>query len=147
MNRHSASTTTDRVLESGDFEALLEFRDGLRRFLRWSEERARSAGITPTQHQLLLSIRGHRGPPSLRDIAEHLLLKHHSAVELVDRAESAGLVERYRDRADHRVVRVRLTSDGDGKLQALAVAHIEELSRTGATLAGLWNHLPTGGGA
>ena len=132
----------DRELETADFEALLEFRDGLRRFLRWSEECAKAADITPSQHQLLLAIRGHRGPSSVSDIAGHLLFRHHSAVEPVDRAEAAGLVERAGDDRDHRVVRVRLTDAGELKLQALGAAHLEELSRTGAALAGLWRRLP-----
>jgi len=136
-------TPGDRELETADFEALLEFRDGLRRFLRWSEECAKAADITPSQHQLLLAIRGHRGPSSVSDIAAHLLLRHHSAVELVDRAEAAGLVERAGDDRDHRVVRVRLTDAGERKLQALGAAHLEELSRTGAALAGLWRRLPS----
>ena len=134
----------DRELDTADFEQLLEFRDGLRRFLRWSEESAKAAGVTPSQHQLLLAIRGHRGPSSVSDIAAHLLLRHHSAVELVDRAEAAGLVEREGDEEDHLVVRVRLTSDGERRLQSLGAAHLEELSRTGTALAGLWRRLPTG---
>jgi DNA-binding MarR family transcriptional regulator len=135
---------SDRPLETSDFEELLEFRDGLRRFMRWSDDCAKSAGITPSQHQLLLAIRGHRGPSSVSDIASHLLLRHHSTVELVDRAEVAGLVERVGDDEDHRVVRVRLSAEGERKLQALSTAHLEELSRIGSRLAGLWRRLPAG---
>jgi DNA-binding MarR family transcriptional regulator len=145
---------TETQLSDADFERLLEFRDGLRRFLHWSEERAHEAGMTPAQHQLLLAVRGHgtghgsgRGAgggsgPSMSDLAGHLLLRHHSTVELVDRAEGAGLVVRATDPDDHRVVRVSLTAEGEGRLHALAEAHLQELSRTRAGFAGLWSHLP-----
>ena len=55
-------------------------------------DQARAAGLTPAQHQLLLAVRGHDGDPTIGDVAEHLMLRHHSAVELVDRAERAGLL-------------------------------------------------------
>ena len=129
-------------LSDADFERLLEFRDGLRRFLRWSEERAREAGMTPAQHQLLLAVRGHGSTPSVRDLADHLLLRHHSAVELVDRAERAGLVTRLSDQDDHRVVRVTLTAEGERRLQALTDAHVQELARTRQRFTALWSHLP-----
>lgn len=129
-------------LDDGDFARLLEFRDGLRRFLRWSEQQARSAGLTGAQYQLLLAIRGHDGEPSVSDIAAHLLLRHHSAVELADRAERAGLVRRSVDEADQRVVRLQLTSDGEACLAKLAAAHLEELSRLRPRFDVLWTHLP-----
>ncbi len=89
---------TDRnQLSDEDFAELLRFRDALRRFLRWSEARAKEAGLTPAQHQLLLAIRGHDGDPTIGDVADHLLLRHHSVVELVDRAERGGLVHRLAD--------------------------------------------------
>lgn len=134
---------SDGAFDTADYEDLLAFRDGLRRFLRWSDDRAKAAGITASQHQLLLAIKGHRGPSSVSDIASHLLLRHHSVVELVDRAEAAGLVEREGDDRDHRVVRVHLSAIGEQKLRSLTEAHIEELSRVGATFAGLWRRLPT----
>ncbi len=77
-------------------ERLAELRYGLRSFLHWSAEQAKSAGLTPTQHQLLLAIRAseeERGP-TVSDIAAVLLIRHHSAVELVDRAQEAGLIVR-----------------------------------------------------
>jgi DNA-binding MarR family transcriptional regulator len=118
-------------LSDADFERLLQFRDGLRHFLRWSEDEAKRSGLTPAQHQLLLAIRGHRGgAPSVGDIAEHLLLRHHSVVELVDRAGNAGLVERRVDPEDHRVVRLELTELGEAKLTELSAAHLAELVRS-----------------
>ncbi len=135
---------TSAPLRDEDFGRLLAFRDGLRRFQRWSEEQAKAVGLTGAQHQLLLAIRGHGGPPSIRDVAEHLLLRHHSVVELVDRAVSAGLVEREDDAHDQRVVRLRLTDVGEGRVAALAGAHLEELSRLRARFDSLWADLPGG---
>jgi DNA-binding MarR family transcriptional regulator len=133
-------------LTDKEFENLLAFRDGLRRFLRWSEEQAHKADVTPAQHQLLLAVRGHGSSPSVTDLAAHLLLRHHSTVELVDRAVRAGLVRRFTDETDHRVVRVALTAQGERRLYALSEAHLQELSRIAPRLALLWNELPNGEG-
>jgi DNA-binding MarR family transcriptional regulator len=103
-----------RRLRDEDFARLLAFRDGLRRFLSWSESQAGAVGLTASQHQLLLAVRGHGSPPSIGEVAGHLLLRHNSAVELVDRAVAAGLVERIGDDEDHRVVRLRLTKEVPG---------------------------------
>lgn len=130
------------TLTDADFERLLAFRDGLRRFLHWSDDQAKGVGLTGAQHQLLLAVRGHGSPPSIREVAEHLLLRHHSAVELVDRAEAAGLLERVDDRDDQRVVRLRLTPTGTEKVESLAAAHLEELSRLRTRFATLWDDLP-----
>jgi DNA-binding MarR family transcriptional regulator len=113
------------------YARLLALRTGLRRFLHWSEQQAANAGLTPAQHQLLLAIRGHPDPrgPTIGDVAEYLLLRHHSAVGLVDRADSAGLVVRERDQDDHRVVRLHLTTDGCRRLEALSALHLQELER------------------
>src|SRR5579864_2385786 len=97
-------------LSDADYERLLALRTGLRHFQRWSEQQASAAGLTPAQHQLLLAIRGHgdqRGP-TVGEIADYLLLRHHSTVGLIDRADAAGLVVRTRDPEDHRIVRLRL---------------------------------------
>ncbi len=132
-----------RGLSDGDLRRLLAFRDGLRRFLHWSTQQAEAVGLTGTQHQLLLAIRGHGDPPpSIRDVADHLLLRHHSAVELVDRAENAGLVRRIDDPDDQRIVRLELTRRGNQKLESLAAAHLEELSRLRAQFTSLWDDLP-----
>jgi DNA-binding MarR family transcriptional regulator len=132
------------TLTDADYRRLLSFRDGLRRFLHWSEERAKAVGLTSSQHQLMLAVRGHSGPPSIGELAEHLMLRHHSVVELVDRAERAGLVERRPDQDDQRVVRLHLTASGDRKLAALSAAHLEELSRLRGHFDTLWNDLPDG---
>jgi DNA-binding MarR family transcriptional regulator len=99
--------------------------------MHWSEHQAANAGLTPAQHQLLLAIRGHPDPrgPTIGEVADYLLLRHHSAVGLVDRADCAGLVVRERDQEDHRVVRLHLTKDGNRRLEALSALHLQELER------------------
>jgi DNA-binding MarR family transcriptional regulator len=122
-----------------DYATLLGVRTELRRFLHWSEEQARASGLTPAQHQLMLAVKGHRGPagPTIGDVAGYLALRHHSAVELVDRAEKAGLVERRRDDADHRVIHLSLTADGEERIQRLSRLHLAELRQLAPLLAGL----------
>jgi DNA-binding MarR family transcriptional regulator len=131
------------VLRDADYEDLLALRTGLRRFVRWSEQQAEDAGLTPAQHQLLLAIRGHpdRRGPTVGEVADYLLLRHHSAVGLVDRAVAAKLVKRVRDPEDHRVVRLQLTAAGSKRLEALSEAHLEELGRLGRTLPTAWRGL------
>ena len=123
-------------LDRADFENLLAFRTGLRRFLHWSQTQAQAAGLTPAQHQLLVAIKGHPGgqPPTVGDLAGYLLLRHHSAVELVDRAAAAGVVQRCPDPADGRVTRVGLTADGESRLARLAPAHLDELRQLAPVL-------------
>lgn len=116
-------------MSASDFQNLLAFRTSLRRFLHWSQTQARTVGLTPAQHQLLVAIKGHPGAydPTISDLAEYLLLRHHSVVELVDRAANAGLVKRSRDAEDGRLTRVALTPDGEDRLSRLGPAHLDEL--------------------
>jgi DNA-binding MarR family transcriptional regulator len=130
---------TPRSLTDADFQRLLAFRTSLRRFLHWSDTQATAAGLTAAQHQLLLVVRGSAEPgPTISDVAEALLLRHHSTVGLVDRAEKAGLVERCVDTADKRVVRLRLTPFGEELLGRLSAAHLEELERLAPAMREVW---------
>ena len=89
---------TEPALSDDGYKALASFRYGLRRFLHFSEEAARAAGLTPAQHQLLLAVRGHdgEGPPTIGEVAEHLQLKVHSTGELVGRTvASSGIRENH----------------------------------------------------
>jgi DNA-binding MarR family transcriptional regulator len=112
------------------FIAQAEFRYQIRRFLHFSEAAARRAGLHPQQYQLLLAIRGL--PPehqaTIGHLAERLQLQHHSAVELINRAERRGFVKRTGDRADRRQVIVHLTKKGETLLTKLAQEHRNELS-------------------
>jgi DNA-binding MarR family transcriptional regulator len=130
-------------LTDADYEDLLALRTGLRRFLRWTEQQAEEAGLTPAQHQLLLAIRGHSDPngPTIGEVADYLLLRHHSAVGLIDRADAAGLVERVRDPEDHRLVRLQLTATGTKRLEALSAHDLEELQRMARKLPSIWRGL------
>jgi DNA-binding MarR family transcriptional regulator len=130
-------------LTDADYQRLLELRTGLRLFLHWSEQQAASAELTPAQHQLLLAIRGHPDPrgPTIGDVATHLLLRHHSAVGLVDRAEAAGMVKRTQDPDNLSAVRLRLTDEGSRRLAALSELHLEELAHLAPTMHALWDAL------
>lgn len=110
---------------------LAQFRYALRRFLRFSEQAARAAGVTPLQHQLLLGVAGFtgRGWATVSELAEFLQMRHNAVVGLVDRAGRAGLVRKGRDRNDRRVVRVGLTPRGRHLLVALSRLHEQELRR------------------
>jgi DNA-binding MarR family transcriptional regulator len=127
-------------LSQRDYTSLLKFRTVLRRFERWSEQQARHVGLTPAQHQLLLAVKGHpdRRGPTLREVAEYLNVRHHSAVGLADRAVESGLVLRTRDAGDGRVVRITLTTLGAERIGQLSELHLAELGR----LTRLLEHLP-----
>jgi DNA-binding MarR family transcriptional regulator len=112
-----------------EYENLLAFRTGLRHFLHRSHSQARAVGLPPAQHQLMVAVKGHPDgkDPAISDLAGYLLLRHHSAVELVGRATAAGLVERYADAEDGRIIRVRLTANGEARLSRLTPALLGEL--------------------
>lgn len=126
-----------------DFEHLLELRTGLRRFLRWSEAQAQAVGLTGAKHQLLLAVKGHPDPagPTVGELADYLVLRHHSAVELVDRAAKDGLVKRTPEPTNKSIVRVTLTRAGAAKLDTLASAHLEEIAHLAPTMRTLWRQL------
>lgn len=133
----------EMALSQADFTRLLQLRTGLRRFLRWSEQQAKAAGLTPAKHQLLLAIRGHPNPsgPTVGEIADYLLLRHHSTVGLIDRAVTDGLVKRNSDPDNKSIVRVTLASAGTDKLDRLSEAHLEELAHLAPTMRALWRTL------
>jgi DNA-binding MarR family transcriptional regulator len=128
------------VVTDAEYQRLLAFRCALRRFDQWSREQAQGHGLTHTQHQLLLAVRGSTTPegPTIGEVAEALLVRHHTATELVDRTEELGLVSRVRDREDSRRVRLSLTPLGVERLAELTAVHLEELSR----LAPVFEALP-----
>lgn len=109
---------------------LARFRYAMRRFLRFSEEAAREAGLTPQHHQLLLGIAGFTGNgwATISELADFLQVRHHSVVGLIDRAEALGLVRREVNPEDHREVQVSLSPEGARKLRSLATLHRKELN-------------------
>ena len=124
-------------LTKQDFEALARFRFGIRSYLRFSEETVRQHGVTPQQYQLMLAIKGFPGRDwaVVRELADRLQLRHHSVVELINRAEREGLVERSTDPDDRRAVRIQLTKEGDWVLGRLSGLHRDQLRRMNAILA------------
>jgi DNA-binding MarR family transcriptional regulator len=126
-----------RAAPAMDYEALAEFRYQLRKFLAFSETAAREAGLTPQQYQALLAIKGFARPDaiSVGDLARFLLVRHHTAVELVDRMTKLRLLDRIADEDDGRRVLVKLTRTGEQKLRTLAKVHFEKLRSTSPSLA------------
>lgn len=126
-------------LSLADYRALAEFRYQIRRFLRFSEDAARSAGIEPQHHQLMLAIKGRPDGEESRIayLAERLQIRHHSAVELVDRLAEKGLVTRTRGDHDHREVYVHLTARGERVLGELTVHTRGELRAAAPALAAI----------
>lgn len=123
-------------LTKQDFEALARFRFGIRRYLRFSEEVVRRHGLSPQQYQLLLALAGAPGRDwaLVRELAEWLQVRHHSVVELINRAQAQSLVRREPDPDDARAVRVRLSEQGELLLARLSALHRDELARMGTTL-------------
>ena len=132
-----------------DYRGLGEFRYQIRRFVRFSEQVARGAGIEPQQHQLLLAIKGlpEGRRATISNLAERMQLQHHSTVELVDRLEERGLVERCRDEEDQRRVLVRLTQEGEEALNNLSRHTLTELRSIGPGLVSALNRLIHGANA
>ena len=131
----SRSNSGSPSLTDADLQALAEFRYRIRRFLRFSEDAARDAGLEPQQHQLLLAAAGATdGPATVGALAERLQLKPHSVDELITRAESNGLVSRHRSAEDRRFVLVTPTAEGRRMLDRLSDSHREELRQAASGL-------------
>jgi DNA-binding MarR family transcriptional regulator len=133
----------ERKLTNRDYHSLAEFRHLIRRFVRFSEQAARAAGLEPKQHQLLLALKGLPTDvrPRIAELAERLQIQHHSAVELVNRLESAGFVRRQRGAEDRREVLLHVTSHGERVLRQLSLEHREELRSQGPALLESLQHL------
>jgi DNA-binding MarR family transcriptional regulator len=120
-----------------DYQALADFRYEIRRYLNFSEQLARSAGIEPHQHQALLAIKGlpEMAKPTVGVLAERLQIQHHSAVELSDRLEANGLIRRVRSRSDRREVLLRLTRKAERLVRVLSMPYRAELHAAGLRLS------------
>jgi DNA-binding MarR family transcriptional regulator len=124
-------------LSLDEYRALAEFRYQIRRFLGFSEEQVRAAGMEPQQHQLLLAVKGlpDAVTATIGELAQRLQLKHHSTVELVNRLEKLGYIQRTVSKQDRRQVIVHLTHSGASILRKLSLAHHQELEIAGPRLA------------
>ena len=122
-----------RKVRDFEYAALAELRYRIRRFVQGSDQAALSAGIEPQQYQMLLVIRGlsSQDESSIGHLAERMLLRHHSAVGLIDRLESQGFVRRIRSRTDLRRVRVNLLPRGKRVLEAIVRQRLDELRDSG----------------
>jgi DNA-binding MarR family transcriptional regulator len=128
------------ALSDAEWAQLAALRAGIRRYLAWAEQRAHEHGMTPAQVQLALAIRSHPEPagPTLSELADTLLLRHHSVVGLVDRAERNGLVRRERDPVHLSRVHVLLTEAGAQRLETLSRLHLAWLAEHGQDYAQVW---------
>jgi DNA-binding MarR family transcriptional regulator len=134
----SSTTAADAPLRT-----LAEFRYELRRFLLFSESAALEAGLHPQQHQLLLQVAGAPGTAmvTIAYAAERLGLKHNSTVELVDRSEREGLLERIADNDDRRRAILHVTRKGRHVLHRLANDHARELNEMAPRLVKALRHI------
>jgi len=134
-SRHDTISGMKRLTLS-DYQALAEFRFQIRRFLHFSEEAVKKAGLERGQYQLMLAVKGIPAGlrPRIRDLADRMKIRHHSAVELVNRLETGGFVHRSRAQDDRREVLLALTPKGEKVLAELALHHHEELRSAGPEL-------------
>jgi DNA-binding MarR family transcriptional regulator len=123
-------------ISKNDIESLAQFRYALRQFLRFSERAARQSGVSPQQHQLLMTIKGMHGRnwANVAEIAERLQVSHHAAVALVTRAQNLKLVKRTQGIEDRRTVEVSLTPAGEALIGELAEMHHQEIGRLAGIL-------------
>lgn len=131
-------------LTKAEFEALARFRFGIHRYLRLSEEIVRAHGVTPQQYQLMLALVGYPGRDwaTVQELTDLIQRRHHSVVELVNRAQKQGLVQRGPHPSDARSVRVSLTQIGEQTLGQLSALHRDELRRFGSALSHpFWHEL------
>ncbi|MDE1146393.1 MAG: MarR family transcriptional regulator [Azospirillaceae bacterium] len=140
---HPQNPADTPALDKADYVLLAEFRHLLRRFLSFSEDAAAGAGLTAQQHQALLAIKGFPGRDhvTVGELAERLCVRPHSAVGLVDRLESHGLVVRRPGPGDRRQVVLSLTPAAEAVLAALSLAHRQEIRRLTPLIRPLFDQL------
>ena len=137
----------ERSLTLADYESLAELRYQIRRFLHFSEQAAREAGLEPRQHQLMLTLKGLPAGtrPKIGELAERLQIQHHSGVELVNRLAAGGYVRRHRGGDDRREVLLSLTAKGETILRQLSLHHKDELRMRGPALVAALKRAMQGG--
>jgi DNA-binding MarR family transcriptional regulator len=135
-----------KKLALADYRALAEFRFRIRKFLHFSDQAVEAAGLERAQYQLMLTIKGQSEGvrPRIRDVANRMLIQHHSAVELINRLEAGGYVRRERGIEDRREVLLVLTPKGERVLAELALHHHEELQEAAPELVAALRKVMTG---
>jgi DNA-binding MarR family transcriptional regulator len=142
VQANSGATRKAAKAKSVDYAALSEFRFALRKFLAFSEAAAREAGVSPQQHQALLSIKGSPNSElTVQDLSERLLIQHNSTVELVDRLVQGQLATRRAASDDRRRVKITLTPKSERLLMKLSAVHLKELRTIRSALLDLLGHL------
>ena len=138
--------SVDQEISLSQYQSLAEFRYQLRRFLHFSEQAARSVGLEPQQHQLLLALKGlpQGRPATVGELAERLQIQHHSTVELINRMVEKNFLERSRDESDQRKVIIHLTPYGEEILRKLSLLHRTELRSSGPELVHSLNSVING---
>ena len=138
--------SVDQEITLSQYQSLAEFRYQLRRFLHFSEQAARSVGLEPQQHQLLLTLKWlpQGRSATVSEVAERLQIQHHSTVELIDRMVDNNLLERSRDEKDQRRVIIHLTPYGEEVLRKLSLLHRTELRSSGPELVRALNSVING---
>ena len=138
--------SVDQEISLSQYQSLAEFRYQLRRFLHFSEQSARSVGLEPQQHQLLLALKGlpQGRPATVGELAERLQIQHHSTVELINRMVEKNFLERSRDESDQRKVIIHLTPYGEEILRKLSLLHRTELRSSGPELVRSLNSVING---
>ena len=119
-----------------DYQLLAELRYQIRQFMRFSERAAHAAGLEPHQHQFVLALKGlpTNVRPLVGELAKRLRIQQHSAVELANRLEAGGYIQRLRSQVDRREVLLVLTPKGEKVLQKLTLSHKSELRERGPAL-------------
>jgi DNA-binding MarR family transcriptional regulator len=137
-----------KKLTLSDYQALAEFRYQIRRFLHFSEQVVKRAGLERGQYQLMLAIKGIPAEvrPRIRELANRMQIRHHSAVELANRLEAGGFVHRTRAQGDRREVLLALTAKGEKVLAELALHHHDELRLAGPELVAALRRIMREGG-
>lgn len=136
-----------KKLTLSDYQALAEFRYHIRSFLHFSEQVVKKAGLERGQYQLMLAIKGMPAEvrPRIRELANRMQIRHHSAVELVNRLEAGGFVHRTRAKEDRREVLLGLTAKGERVLAKLALHHRDELRSAARDLVTSLHRIMRGG--
>src|SRR6202166_5218460 len=137
-----------KKLTLSDYQALAESRYQIRRFLHFSEQVVKQAGLERGQYQLMLAVKGMPAGvrPRIRELAGRMQIRHHSTVELVNRLETGGFVHRTRAQDDRREVLIALTAKGEKVLGELALHHHDELRSSGPDLVSALRRIMREGG-